>query len=124
MQGLEKIGRMGICRRQRLWLFRESSHVVFTHRLAHHPAESEGCAANQRRGKDGSPGRPTIQPVRFFLRQYRGSGASTWRDVKFVEDTPIPGLGGNSPEQDGTQPQPRFDGRMRGALNRKMSAEG
>ncbi len=27
-----------------------------------------------------------------------GLGASTWRHVKFVEDTPIPGFGGNSPE--------------------------
>ena len=27
-----------------------------------------------------------------------GLGASTWRHVKFVEDTPIPGLGGNSPD--------------------------
>ncbi len=26
-------------------------------------------------------------------------GHSTWRHVKFVEDTPIPGLGGNAPEQ-------------------------
>lgn len=27
-----------------------------------------------------------------------GLGASTWRHVKFVEDTPIPGFGGNAPQ--------------------------